>query len=60
MQKRQFGESVQKISVKEIESDGKRVPGLGWKVSKQTLREIDEIEDNIRSAEQKSGMLLMG
>lgn len=60
MQKRQFGESVQKISVKEIESDGKRVPGLGWKVSKQTRREIDEIEDNIRSAEQKSGMLLMG
>ncbi len=60
MKKRQFGESVPRISVKEIEADDECVPGLGWKVSDQTRSEIDEIEDNIRSAEQKSGMLLMG
>ena len=28
----------------------KEYPGPGWKISKETMREIEKIEDNIRRA----------
>lgn len=60
MERRRFGESVPKIATKEIIGDGQSVPGLGWEVSEETRREIEKIEENIRTAEKTSGMLLMG
>ncbi|MAL79106.1 MAG: hypothetical protein CMN55_08340 [Sneathiella sp.] len=62
MQNSRFGEAAPKISDKEIfiSEDNQTVLLSGWEVSEETLKEIDEIDANIRAAEQKSGMFLMG
>lgn len=33
-------------------------PGFGWELKEETRREIEELEDNVRNAEHKSGMLM--
>ncbi len=60
MQPRRFGTDVPNISEKEIKVGEEDVPGMGWNVSDEARREIDDIEDNIRASGQMSGMLLMG
>lgn len=35
-------------------------PGLGWELSEDTRRAIEEIDANIRAAEQMSGQLVAG
>ncbi|OMI09271.1 hypothetical protein BSN85_17215 [Bradyrhizobium brasilense] len=35
-------------------------PGLDWHLSEEAKRTIDEIESNIRAAEQMSGRLVAG
>jgi hypothetical protein len=60
MSQPRFGQQVPELTSKEITSDHNDAPGLGWEVSDETLREIEEIEQNIRWAEQNSGYLLMG
>jgi hypothetical protein len=55
-----FGNPVRRSDPHEVVStDGIR-PGLGWEVSKQTLREIEEIEANSRAAELQSGSIVFG
>ena len=43
-----------------ISTDGQVKPGLGWEISAQTRREIEEIEANSRAAEQQSGSIVFG
>lgn len=40
-------------------ANGERVPGLGWQISEGTQREIDVLEDCIRTARQRSGFFLL-
>ena len=41
-------------------SDGDAATGLNWDLPDQAKRTIDEIESNIRSAEQMGGRLVAG
>ena len=41
-------------------ADRERVPGLDWKLSDDTKKAIEEINANIRAAEQMSGRLIAG
>jgi hypothetical protein len=41
-------------------SHGDSAPGLNWNLPDQAKRTIDEIESNIRSAEQMGGRLVAG
>lgn len=52
---RRFGEPAPRNFVEEVVSDGRSVPGLGWKISEATQRELEALENNIRTAEQRSG-----
>jgi hypothetical protein len=54
-----FGDVAPKNFTKEVVSNGRAVPGLGWKISDSTNREIEAIELSIRSAEQRSGSFLV-
>lgn len=55
-----FGEPLHRPAPREVVStDGIR-PGLGWEVSTETRREIEEIEANSRAAEQQSGSVVFG
>jgi len=38
---------------------GENVPGLGWTLSDESLRAIEAVEANIRTAEQMSGSALV-
>lgn len=46
-----------KLEVVEAES-GK--PGFGWEMSTETKEALEEIEDNVRNALQRSGTLIVG
>jgi hypothetical protein len=59
MATKRIGEPVPSIPVEEIVADHDDMPGLGWKVSEETQREIEEIEENIRLAEQRIGSLVI-
>ena len=59
MPDKRFGEAAPRRFTKETVSDGKPVPGLGWEISESTQREIEVIEKNIRTAEQRSGSFLL-
>jgi hypothetical protein len=59
MAEKPFGEMAPRNFNKEVVSNGHPVPGLGWKISDATQREIEAIEHSIRSAEQRSGSFLV-
>ena len=41
-------------------SDNQSMPGLDWDLSDEARKAIEEIESNIRSAEQMGGRLVAG
>ena len=60
MTTKRFGNPPQRPSMNEaLSTDGER-PGLGWRVSDQAQRDIEEIEANSRAAEQQSGSVVFG
>lgn len=52
---RGFGEPAPRNFNQEVVSDGQSIPGLGWKISEATRREIEALENNIRTAQQRGG-----
>jgi hypothetical protein len=54
-----FGNVAPRNFTKEVVSNGHPAPGLGWKISDSTHREIEAIELSVRAAEQKSGSFLV-
>ena len=52
-----FGEDAPATFAKEVRSNGERVPGLGWEISQETYREIEDLETSTRIAQQRSGMV---
>jgi hypothetical protein len=59
MAEKPFGEAAPSTFAKEVVSNGRRAPGLGWKISESTLQEIEALEKSIRTAEQRSGSFLL-
>jgi hypothetical protein len=57
-----FGQPLRRpLSAAEVTNiDGQEKPGLGWQISDQARREIQEIEANSRAAEQQSGSVVFG
>ena len=53
---KRFGTPVPTLA-KEI-TEGECVPGLGWEVSDETKRELDEIDENIRQAHINAHLLV--
>lgn len=51
----QFGEPAPRGFDRELVADGKSIPGLGWKISKDAQRALEAMDENIRVAEQQSG-----
>ena len=63
MASKPFGQPLRRpVPVAEVTStDGEeKKPGLGWQISAETRREIEEIEANSRTAEQQSGSVVFG
>ena len=62
MNDKQLGEPVLQETPTTDGAVGKqptKIEGLDWVISEKTRREIEELEANIRAAEQLSGRLLM-
>jgi hypothetical protein len=57
-----FGQPLRRpaATVEVINTEGQQSVGLGWRLSAQTRREIEEIEANSRAAEQQSGSVVFG
>lgn len=55
-----FGKLLDRPAPPEITSDNNHQPGLGSEISAETWHEIEEIEANIRAAEQCSGSIIVG
>jgi hypothetical protein len=57
-----FGQPLRRPdTVTEVTSaEGQPKPGLGWQISAETRREIEEIEANSKAAEQQSGSVVFG
>jgi hypothetical protein len=59
-----MGNALETIFDSDVEihrsSDGSSAIGLNWDLPDQAKRTIDEIESNIRSAEQMGGRLVAG
>jgi len=60
MPRETFGEALKRPPQEEITAKDSTKPGLGWKVSDEARREIEEIEANIRAAAQRSGSVVLG
>ena len=60
MQPKKFGEPLQMDHAEEVTSDNGTAPGLGWEISEETYREIEEVEANIRSADARSLAVIFG
>ena len=60
MTKKIFGQPLQRPGPDEVLSTGGARPGLCWKISEKTQREIEEIEENSRTAGQQSGSIVFG
>ena len=59
MPPRRFGKTLERPTIDEVTSSEGNIPGLGWEVTDETKREIEEIESNIRDAEQRSGNFIV-
>lgn len=60
MPRKNFGEVLKRPPQEEVTAQGSNKPGLGWKVSDEARRDIEEIEANIRAAAQRSGSVILG
>ncbi len=60
MTKKIFGQPLQRPAPDEVLSTGGVRPGLCWEISEKTHREIEEIEQNSRTAGQQSGSIVFG
>ena len=60
MDQKQIGEPVPELARREKQATNVKEAGLGWKVKEKTLREIEEVEDNMKCAEIYGATLLMG
>lgn len=59
---KRFGKPAPRNFDQEVVSDSDKpsVPGLGWKISEATQRQLEELENNMRLAEQRSGAFRLG
>ncbi len=60
MSSKRIGEPLPLKAQEERASEKGTVPGLGWKVSDETRRKIEEIEENRRDAEYHSIAIMIG
>ena len=56
---KQLGNPLSPQSPQPIKEEDKKAPGFGWRLSDGARRDIEEIEANARSAEQRSGSLIL-
>jgi len=56
-----FGEATPKNFNKEVvsESGGTRIPGLGWELSADAHSRMEKIERMLRTADQRSGKIVL-
>jgi hypothetical protein len=57
--KKQFGEVPARPSQEASTSDTSK-PGVGWPISNDAIKEIEDIEANVRAAVQSSGAVVLG
>jgi hypothetical protein len=60
MSTKTFGKPPKRPEADEVLSTGGIRPGLCWEISEKTHREIEEIEENSRTAGQQSGSIVFG
>lgn len=60
MANKRLGEPVPHFPTREVASSDPNIPRVEWEVSDETHREIQKIEENIRTAEHKIGALIVG
>lgn len=53
-------DSADKFETEVFTDANDAVPGLGWELSQETQKTINDIDENIRAAEQLSGRLTVG
>lgn len=53
-----FGEPIRLNVIEQVTSEQDPTVSDGWEVSEQAHRQIEEIEESIRSSEQRSGTFL--
>ncbi|MGE0119383.1 MAG: hypothetical protein AB7S71_08190 [Dongiaceae bacterium] len=54
-----IGEPLNQSPPEEVTLDSDELPGLEFRLSNDTIKDIEEIETNIRTAEQRSGMIVL-
>lgn len=59
MTAKQLGVPLSPQSPEPIQKRDDKTPGYGWRLSDEARRDIEEIEANARSAEQRSGSVIL-
>lgn len=59
MLKQPLGQPLTQGPPENVTLDSDTNPALEFRLSRETIKEIEEIEANIRTAEQRSGMILL-